>query len=79
MGLREGFWPWATTTQANYPSINDQSQPTPTDPNKASFLRGQLEIELGKGRFSPSFGKDLLLGMYYMPIFAVPKPNSTDF
>jgi len=42
-------------------------------------MSNQLNIELGKGRFSESFGKDLLPGMYSMPIYAVPKPNSTDF
>jgi hypothetical protein len=30
------------------------------------------------GRFSYSFGRDLLPGMYSMPIHAVPKPHSTD-
>jgi hypothetical protein len=79
LGFREGFWPWANTLYHDYPSENDQSRPTPSDENKAAFLRSQLEIERAKGRFSPPFGQNLLPGMYSMPIFAVPKPNSTDF
>jgi len=78
-GLREGFWPWADTTKPDYPAINDQAQSTPADKGKAQFLKDQLEVELTKGRFSPSFGTDLLPGMYSMPIYAVPKPNSSDF
>ena len=31
------------------------------------------------GRFSKSFGKELLPGMYSMPIHVVPKPHSSDF
>ena len=34
-------------------------------------------VELTKDQFSPSFGQDLLLGMYCMPIYAVPKPSSS--
>ena len=78
-GLREGFWPWASTTKPGYPSVNDQAQSMPTDSNKARFLRDQRDVELAKGRFSQSFGTDLLPGMYCMPIYAVPKPNSSDF
>jgi len=45
---------------------------------KADFLRFQHNIKLAKGRFSPSFGKDLLPGMHRMPNYAVPKPNLSD-
>jgi hypothetical protein len=38
----------------------------------------QRDIEITKGRFSPSFGTDLLPGMYCMPAHAVPKPHSDD-
>ncbi|KAJ3503737.1 hypothetical protein NLJ89_g8304 [Agrocybe chaxingu] len=78
-GLREGFWPWADTCKTGYPTTNDCSKASPKDEGKAAFLRNQLKVELEKERFSPSFGKDLLPGMYSMPIFAVPKPDLSDY
>lgn len=78
-GLRDGFWPWAMTNQPGYPITNDESNPTPKEIKKADFLRNQLSTELAKDRFSPSFGNQLLPGMYCMPIYAVPKTlNSPD-
>jgi hypothetical protein len=71
-GLREGFWPWASTNQPNYLTTNDESSVTPVDIKKADFLQTQKLVELTKDRFSPSFGKKLLPGMYCMPIYAVP-------
>ena len=76
-GLREGFWPWADTLKEGYPVIHDGSR-TPTETKKAKFICDQRDIEIGKGRFSTSFGTDLLPGMYSMPVHAVPKPGSTD-
>ncbi|KAF8812582.1 hypothetical protein BYT27DRAFT_7252098 [Phlegmacium glaucopus] len=78
MGLREGFWPWADTLRDNFPDTHDESRPPPTDPRRSDFLHEQCKIEIDKGRFSPSFGMELLPGMYSMPIYAVDKPNSTD-
>ena len=78
-GLREGFWPWASTQKPGYPVINDEAKPAPVDERKADFLRSQQDIEITKGRFSALFGHDLLPGMYSMPIYAVPKPNPSDF
>jgi len=78
-GLEEGFWPWATTTREGYPCINNESKLSPKDPSKAEFLRVQRDLEKGKERFLPSFGRDLLPGMYCMPNYAVPKPNSTNY
>jgi hypothetical protein len=77
-GLRKGFWPWAVTPSPGYPTVNDESRPAPTDEKKADFLRAQRDLEVSKGRFSSSF-KHLLPGMYCMPIYAVPKPHSSDF
>ena len=77
-GLREGFWPWAKTPCAGYPTINDESKPPPLDAKKADFLRTQRDLEVAKGRFSPPFKHELLPGMYCMPIYAVPKPHSSD-
>jgi hypothetical protein len=51
----------------------------PADETKAAFLRAQRDVEIEKGRYSPSFGPTLLPGMYAMPIHAVPKPHSSDF
>jgi len=42
------------------------------------FLCAQRDIEKQKDRFSTSFGRHLLPGMYSMPIHAIPKPHSTD-
>jgi hypothetical protein len=77
-GLREGFWPWADTLKDGYPSSFDGARPTPSDSHKADFIREQRDVEIGKERFSSTFGHDLLPGMYSMPAHAVPKPNSTD-
>jgi hypothetical protein len=76
-GFHNGFWPWGTIDKESYPLINDESRPMPSDANKASFLKGQCEEEIAKGHFSQAFGHELLPGMYAMPSFAVPKPNST--
>ena len=77
-GLREGFWPWAETPKPGYPTTIDESKPTPTDTKRADFLRAQRDVELAKDRFSPPLEHGLLPGMYCMPIYAVPKPHSTD-
>ena len=77
-GLREGFWPWAVTPSPGFPTINDESRPAPADEKKAEFLRAQRDVEVAKDRFSPPFKHELLPGMYCMPIYAVPKPHSTD-
>ena len=77
-GLREGFWPWADTHSGEYPDTLDLSYPQTDDPEEAQFLRDQRDHEIFKGRFSEAFGEQLLPGMYCMPVFAIPKPHSTD-
>jgi hypothetical protein len=77
-GLREGFWPWAKTPVPGYPVINNESNPPPLDATKANFLRTQRDWEVSKERYSAPFKHDLLPGMYCMPIYAVPKPHSSD-
>ena len=74
-GLHEGFWPWADISKPGYPNTVDESKPAPTDMKKANFLRTQRDVELEKDRFSAPIGRDLLPGMYCMPIYAVPKPH----
>lgn len=78
-GLKEGFWPWASTMAEGYPEMNDESKGIPKDEQRANFLQSQRDIELVKEHFSPSFGKDLLPGMYSMLIYAVPKLSLSDY
>jgi hypothetical protein len=75
-GLREGFWLWADTQFETYPTPVDESLGMPPSYNKADFLREQRDHKCSKGRFSGSFGQDLLPGMHASPIHAVPKPQS---
>jgi len=75
-GLREGFWPWADTHQGEYPSTVDEALDTPQNGPEADFLRVQRDLERQAGRFSGSFGRDLLPGMHASPVHAVPKPHS---
>jgi len=77
-GLREAFWPWADTHIRDYPDTVDFLLSEPDNPEEAAFLWNQRDHEVFKGCFSESFGDKLLPGMYCMPIFAVPKPHSTD-
>jgi len=73
--LHEGFWPWAVTDA--YPSTNDNSMRTSKKTEvQAAFVDSQVREEIRLGRFSESFGTDLLPGMHSVPIHVVPKPNS---
>jgi len=75
--LRCGFWPWADTSDTTYPLINDNSMHTAAKTDaQQRFIQDQLWEEISLGRFSHSFGKDLLPGMYSVPIHTVPKPHS---
>jgi hypothetical protein len=77
-GLRDGFWPWADTLSEGLPRTHDEARPMPSDDKKVCFIREQCLKEQNKGFYSRSFGTELLDGMYAMPIYAVPKPNSED-
>ncbi|KAG2742510.1 hypothetical protein P692DRAFT_201842064 [Suillus brevipes Sb2] len=57
-------WPWADT---QVPS------PIPKTEAERDFIQAQISKEETVGRYSPTFGRDLLPGMYSMPIHAVPK------
>ena len=74
-GLCYGFWPWADIWKPNYPDELDLSR-SQSDPTREEFLNDQRNHEVTKNRYSPSFGSNLLPGMYCMPIYAVPKPHS---
>ncbi|KAF9455248.1 hypothetical protein BDZ94DRAFT_1139344, partial [Collybia nuda] len=77
-GLRYGFWPWAEFPVDDlFPTTWDESRRT-RDLTEAAFLESQRDKEIAAGRFSESFGKDLLPGMVSMPIHAVPKPDGSD-
>jgi hypothetical protein len=76
-GLSNGFWPWADTfSMEGYPITHDESRPLRLSPEKDEFLQRQIQHERDMGRISASFGKDLLPGMYCMPLYVVPKPHS---
>ena len=77
VSLREGFWPWANTQKEEYPATWDFSEHPPKTELEAGFLRDQRDVEISAGRYSESFGTDLLPGMYSTPIHAVPKPRSS--
>ncbi|KAJ7135154.1 hypothetical protein C8R46DRAFT_1362264 [Mycena filopes] len=76
VGLREGFWPWADTQPGTYPDTYDMSNCALKTERERQFVRDQRDAEMAADRFSPSFGSDLLPGMYSMPIHAVPKPQT---
>ncbi|KAF8805584.1 hypothetical protein BYT27DRAFT_7224773 [Phlegmacium glaucopus] len=61
--VRSGFWLWADTLCDNFPATHDQSRPDPFNPKKSNFILDQCAIKIKKGRFSLSFGPDLLPGI----------------
>lgn len=75
-GLREGFWPWAETSNPPTQTL-DYNQPRPLPDEELAFLKNTCVEEEQARRFSAPFGPDLLPGMVSEPIFAVPKPRST--
>jgi hypothetical protein len=72
--LSLGFWPWAEFPD-DYPIIVDKSDRPPQNDAESTFLESQHDIEIASGRFSESFGPDLLPGMVSIPIHAVPKTD----
>ena len=77
-GLRNGFWPWADTHIGDYPDMLDENLGDPKGENESNFICEQRDKEIALGRFSESFGKELLPGMYSMLVHVVPKPHSSD-
>lgn len=74
--LHKGFWPWADTSDKNYPSINDNLMQTCSkSKEQEKFIEEQLNEEVRLGQVSESFGTQLLPGMYSIPMHMVPKPN----
>ncbi|KAJ7209801.1 hypothetical protein GGX14DRAFT_453179, partial [Mycena pura] len=79
VGLREGFWPWMDTHHSNgYPLTSDNAFVPPAADRERDFISSQRNVEVSKGRFSLTFGSELLPGMYSTPVIAVPKPHTDD-
>jgi hypothetical protein len=78
-GLRDGFWPWANTQPDTYPVTKDYFKPRQFEDHIDRFLCEQCDEEIRLGRFSESFGPNLLPGMYAMPIHVIPKPHTVNF
>ncbi len=79
--LKNGFWPWADTSDPTLPTTYDGShrrQPI-TNKAKAKFIQQQRNEEVELRRWSKPFGKKLLPGMYSSPIDAVPKSTPGKF
>ena len=79
--LKNGFWPWADTSDPSFPTTYDgsgQCSPT-TSKDKAEFIKQQSQDEMNLGRWSEPFGKKLLPGMHSFPISAVPKSTPGKF
>lgn len=57
----------------------DPPQSRPRKQEQIDFLCGQCNMEISKGRYSPSFGTELLPGMVCTPIFTKPKPGPKKF
>jgi len=78
-GLRHGFWPWATHDDPNLWKTYDNSDRPINETDRMDFVREQRDEEIRLGRWSPSFGSQLLPGMYSSPIGVVLKPHSDKF
>jgi hypothetical protein len=76
--LQEGFWPWADTHFGDYPVTLDSSHRLPKMEAEHEFLHVQHDHKIMKGHYSPSFGTELLPGMYSPPIHIILKPHSDD-
>ena len=79
--FKNGFWPWADTSDPSLPTTYDGSRQRQriTDKAKAKFIQQQRNEEVELGRWSKPFGQKLLPGMYASPIGAVPKSTPGKF
>ena len=75
-GLRFGFWPFAEPDMEVFPSTLEVSNGVLSN-DEEHYIREYIEEEVKAGRYSESFGPDLLPGMYAMPVYTIPKPHST--
>jgi hypothetical protein len=77
--LREGFWPFADTSEPSTPRTSEISRQPRLSKDKAEFIRQQRDEEVELGRWSEPFGGELLPGMHSSPIAAVPKKTPGTF
>jgi hypothetical protein len=77
-GLREGFWPYADTSDPDLPRTPKVSRQPRHSQDKAAFIRQQCDEEVKLGRWSKAFTK-LLPGMFSSPIGAIPKKTPGEF
>lgn len=71
----EGSWPWADIPE-HYPLTHEEQNRPFRDSKAIKFVKEYLEEEIAEGRYSQTFGSNLLPGMYSAPIGVVPKPHS---
>ncbi|KIM22105.1 hypothetical protein M408DRAFT_33612, partial [Serendipita vermifera MAFF 305830] len=74
--LREGFWPWADTTQEPEEVTRNNNRHRDWTEDEMAFIQDTCREEEEAGRFSLSFGSQLLPGMVCGPVFPVPKPGT---
>ena len=75
-GLRFGFWPNADTSSPDLPLTWDNSDRYTIEPQHVSTVLNDINSELAAHHYSPNFGPNLLPGMFSMPLFVIPKPNT---
>lgn len=78
-GLHEGFWPRAKGDDPALWKTYDNSHRDIRQPDRMAFVREQRDEEIRLGRWSTSFGSQLLPGMYSSPVGVVLKPHSDKF
>jgi hypothetical protein len=70
-------WPYAALDESAPVTFDFSEQEV--SPAGLTFLREQRDLEIACNRYSPTFGPDLLQGMYSTPGGVVPKPHSDKF
>src|SRR5260370_30429522 len=80
-GFRKGFWPGAKSEllSALLRGLDNQWREDVSGDATLDFCRMQRDTEVSLGRYSSSFGYDLLPGMVAQPCFAMPKPGTSKF
>ncbi len=74
-GLREGFWPFAES-DLTFPETVEMDNSVMTE-SEERYIRDYIAEEVAEERYSPAFGPTLLPGMYSMPVYTIPKANSS--
>ena len=76
VGLHKGFWPFSDTMKEGYLKSWDGLWCLPKTKKKQNFLKEQVNTKKAAKHFSDSFGMELLLGMYSLPVHNMPKLDS---